>query len=178
MATDTYIWLAALTLCLGGLGRIFFLMVRQIAYLAQTESPLAARQETVGPEIGQDLSGSFGSLLGRGKAKLTLVMFGATGCAVCRHLKGQPLEKVLHYWRREADFVVAYDEEEQSVPAELKAGSYRHLFGLQALRESLGIDYVPYTFVMDGQMRVLAKGLVNNLSHFESLLEAAREKTL
>lgn len=176
MQSPLLLWLLVLSLALAALAVVAYLMVRQLGYLMQNSRMLAPKSEAVGPRVGEDVSCEFKDLLATASDKKTFLLFGSSDCSVCRHLKTQRLEGLLEAWGGETEFVAAFDEEEAGVPAELKEGQYQNLFGLKEVRDRLGIDYVPFSVVLDGRMRVLAKGLVNSLGQFEGVLSAAKQR--
>jgi len=149
-------------------------MIRQIAQMSQRLGPQAARAESDGPRIGECLKSLLPEIT-HTRNGLVFYLFASKDCPVCSYIKNQDLGKVMDYWNKDAELVTYFDEDERMIPESLKVGSYIHRYEARDLRNALGINYVPFCFVTNRENKVLSKGLVNNLSHFESLLEAAMQ---
>jgi len=158
-----------------------FALARQIGLLHERVKPVGARMLSSGPQIGDtvfplemtDISGRSTTLAVPRQIR-TLLMFISPTCPQCEEL----LPSVRSMQRAERDNL-----EIILIGAEGDVALYRALaqkYQLSAfplvMADDLGaffrVDTVPYGVLVDREGKVRAKGLVNNLTHLESLLTA------
>lgn len=180
----TGIWLISYILLWGVVAFQIVLLLalsRQIGLLHERVKPVGARMMSSGPQIGDtvfpleitDISSQSITLTAARQIR-TLLMFISPTCPQCEEI----LPSIKSMQRAEHD-----DLEIILISAEGDVALYRTLvqkYQLGAfplvMSDDLGIffqvDTVPYGVLIDHEGKVRAKGLVNNLTHLESLLTA------
>jgi len=163
------------------LGVTLLAAMRQIGIIHTRIGPMGARMMNPGPEVGDEAPIWQGTdVAGRSLAlrpalgKRTLVIFISLTCPHCEELMTH-----LRTWSRtERDslqIVIACATADQEA-----VGSFIRKHRLQALHflvsaELAGqynVGLVPYAVLIDNEGIVRSKGLVNNATHLESLLNA------
>lgn len=162
-------------------GLVLLALARQIGILHARLGPVGARLMNSGPEIGDvaplldvpDLAGRR-ITLGDARAKRTLLVFVTLTCSSCEQLLSG-----LRAWRRteqtSLEIVLVTAMEDRAEAREFVARHRLESFPLVLSREltmQYRIGTVPYAILVDREGRVRAKGLVNNVAHVESLLNA------
>jgi hypothetical protein len=108
----------------------------------------------------------------RGKSKL--LVFVSKQCSICGVVREGAI-RLSESWRKDSEIFLLYD----CHPAEHETDFALIRSGLQEKRDQnlkvqLGITFVPFAVVVDMDGLVVGKGLVNEISHLESLLELER----
>ncbi len=165
-------WLFLNSIFIVGLLIVQYLTLRQVGAMLVRLGPIGARSdESAGPRRGECLATQLEAIRGQLAPSPTdvLLLFGTASCSICQEVLGSA-EHLAAYWARTVHLVYIYDEVATTLPA-TPTSRLVVIFDGWRLRESLGIDSVPFGVRVDGQDRVLGKGLVNAASHIESLLE-------
>lgn len=158
-----------------------FALSRQIGLLHERVKPVGARMMNSGPQIGDkvlpleinDISGK-AIILEEKRQVRTLFMFISPTCPQCEEL----LPSVRSMQRAEHDNleIVLICAEGDITLYKTLAQKYRLNNLPLVMSDDLGaffqIDTVPYGVLVDHEGQVRAKGLVNNMTHLESLLTA------
>lgn len=162
---------------------IFILaLARQIGILHERIGSTGARTINAGPKIGelapaldiQDINNQT-VVLGNKHGMLTLLLFVSPGCSTCAAL----LPQVKRLARDEKDtlkvvllsFATSLEASQKYVK-EHKLDKSIPFVVSDDLALSYQVTLAPYGIVIDRQGIVRAKGIVNNYSHIESLLNA------
>lgn len=163
------LWLTVNSLVLLLLCGAVLLILRQLGFLLQRAGSMGARGSGDGPRVGESLSTLLhASGVFDGKPKL--LVFMSEHCAICRVVR-KGAEVLAKDWHGDASILLIYDSDQGGAkPAELIADGL-HLKKDSAMRQQLGIAAVPYAVVASADGLVVSKGLVNDVSHLESLLE-------
>lgn len=155
-------------------------LVRQIGLLYRRIPPVPARMDANGPAIGESVRAMVVTDLAEnrmevGGARQTrqLLVFVAPNCADCADL-APALRSVWSSDRAATEMtLISIDGD----PDANRAFVARHRLGRLpfALSPRAGIVYgvssTPYALLVDGDGRLIQKGVVNHLEHLESLLE-------
>lgn len=163
-------------LVLIGLGIAGLALARQVGVLHVRVAPAGALDAGRGPAVGDKapvmpvttLDGR-PLLLGGPAPGLQLLMFVSAACPMCKSLI--PVAKSFATAERLSLTFIGDDD-----PAVQKAMVERHdLVGFPFVNnEEIGrlyeVDKLPHAVLLDGQGKVLAKGLVNSREHLESLI--------
>lgn len=171
-------WLTLNSIGLALISFILYLTLRQMGFVLQRVGPLGARGTAEGPRIGENVQHALPEPLRGTHSRPRLMVFVSEACSVCTQVKAGAHE-LAKTWRRSADILLVYDcENPGHAPF-----CVEHTPGLYAmrdcnLRQSLGVKFVPYGLVVDQTGNVVGKGLVNDISHLESLLELQRSKSV
>lgn len=157
-------------------------LARQIGILHVRIGPTGARMMNPGPQIGDVapiimMDDALGKAvtLGTVRSKLTLIVFISLTCSTCKDIlpglkslqrnEKNTLEIILvtseSTIEAAQDFVKEYDLS-KTIPFVVSAD----------LNITYKIGTVPYAVLVDRQGVVRSKGLVNNIAHVESLLNA------
>lgn len=182
---DAAVWILALAqaitlAALIGLTLVVLALARQIGVLHERITPVGALMTHHGPNIGEyaqafDVQTIAGMPLTVGGAKpggrRTLLLFTSPTCPVCRRLMPAALS-LAREERGSLDLVLISDGALQDHLA------FRDVAALQqvdyVVSTEIGMKYqigrLPFAVLLDGQGRVLAKGLTNTREHLESLL--------
>lgn len=157
-------------------------LARQIGVILRRVGTPSARMVNYGPKVGDvvpelnamSLTGQEVSL-GGGRGKKSLLVFVATACSTCDAL-APSVKRIWKSEKKNVDTIIISLNND-----ELKNLSFVEKHGLQdipfvASRE-LAVRYQvfspPYGLVIDESNVLRAKGIVNNIDHLESLLNAA-----
>ena len=162
------IWLTINSIGLLITATVLYLTIRQVGLILGRLGPMGARSEAdVGPRVGENLSSVLIEPLMPKNGKPTLYVFGSDSCGVCAKVK-PAVESLIKYWRDQSNIIMVYDG---AAKRETDAASAVPLIRSDSLREKIGVTFVPFAVVVDPVGVVLGKGLVNDISHLESLLE-------
>jgi len=171
------LWVLVASLCLA-----VVVLARQIGMILRRVGIPSARMVNFGPKVGDivpelnavSLTGQKISLGGT-RGKKSLLVFVATSCPTCDDLMPS-VKRVWKSEKRKVDTIIISLNND-----ELKNLSFIEKHDLQdipfvASRE-LAVQYQvlspPYGLVIDESNVLRAKGIVNNIDHLESLLNAA-----
>lgn len=171
-----HFWLTVNSLFIGVAFFTLFLLVRQVGILMGHLGPVGARQTRQGPRVGENVAAHIARHIGLTFEQPTLLIFGSQSCAVCE-LVSAAAETLCRHWRSDARFVLVYDEPDAAAPRledRLRFG-VRRLTG-DGLRQALDIKLLPFALMVDEEGLVVARGLVNDISHLESLLETYSQR--
>ena len=173
------VWMALNSLGLGIVSVVLYLLLRQTGYVLRRVGPIGARGTPEGPRVGENLTHYMPELASdplREKAKL--IVFVSESCSVCAEVK-RGAENLAKDWSDEAKILFVYDCEGTAPATPWKEVS-RGLFTRRdcKLRMELGASFVPFAVVTDVNGTVVSKGLVNEIGHLESLLEAQQSADL
>lgn len=172
------LWLAINSIGLAVIGLALYLTIRQVGLILGRLGPIGARSSpNVGPRVGENLSPFLQpaeAVVSNGKP--TLYVFGSDSCGICTRIKSS-VESLYNYWSGKANFILLYDPlPEGSVGKGQTSKAGVPLIRPPALRNKIGIGLVPFGVIVDASGTVLGKGLVNEMSHVESLLELIATK--
>ncbi|MBB2205357.1 thioredoxin domain-containing protein [Gluconacetobacter takamatsuzukensis] len=174
-------WAQALDwLLLLALAPVLVLLFRRMRYLFAKVAPVGALMTSGGPPPGQvlpprpvrALDGTALTVGGTQPAGTrTLLLFVSGTCPISRKM----LPIAQDFVRREAIALLCLGDDTDAMQHELVAR-----FGLAPARfvndpeigRELGIDKLPFALLLDASGRIVAKGLVNNREHLESLVVA------
>jgi methylamine dehydrogenase accessory protein MauD len=170
-------WLLLNSIGLAIVAAILYLVLRQLGFVLRRIGPVSARSTPVGPRIGENLTSHIRDLVRDGSGdKATLLVFVSDVCSICSSVKAGA-EKLAEAWKRDAQILLVYDcnhpHEEQPLRKLTPALFVRRSL---SMRTDVGVTFVPFAVVMDRDGLVIGKGLVNDISHLESLLELAQAK--
>lgn len=172
------IWLALNSIGLATVCVILYLMLRQLGYVLRRVGPSGARGTPEGPRVGENLRHYLPEFAaGRFTEKAKLIVFVSEACSICAEIKRGAAD-LAKAWRNDADILLVYDCEGTSSETDWTELS-RGLFTKRAcnLRRQVGASFVPFGVVTNSAGTVVSKGLVNEIGHLESLLEAQRSVT-
>jgi len=149
---------------------LLYLTIRQVGLILNRLGPMGARsQPDLGPRVGENIASFFIGLLANFKPiKPTLYVFGSDSCGVCSKIR-PAVESLVKYWSNKSNIVMVYDGNGKN--EHVGNGSVLPLVRTNDLRQKLGVNLVPFAVMVDGNGIVLGKGVVNDVSHVESLLE-------
>ena len=151
---------------------LLYLTIRQVGLILGRMGPIGARSsENIGPRVGENLNPFLDAADIPGKSgKPTLYIFGSSSCGICKKIKSAA-ESLAKYWRGKTELILVYDPMPKGaqVAAEEDQGSVPIV--RSSLRTNVGVNTVPFAIMVDSAGIVLGKGLVNEMSHIESLLE-------
>ncbi|MFW7268222.1 methylamine utilization protein MauD [Gluconacetobacter sp. Hr-1-5] len=174
-------WAQALDwLLLLALAPVLVLLFRRMRYLFTKVAPVGALMTSGGPAPGQMLAAHAlraldGTVLAVGGAQpegtRTLLLFVSGTCPISRKM----LPIAQDFVRREAIDLLCLGDDTDAMQRDLVVR-----FGLSPSRfvndpeigRELGIDKLPFALLLDASGRIVAKGLVNNREHLESLVVA------
>lgn len=178
LAALVALWVLVIGLCL-----VVIALLRQVGMLHERLGPVGALVMPGGPAVGDaapsfDLAAVDGRAVrigGTSSAALTLLFFLSPSCPVCKSLL--PLVKSVERERRGALQVVLASDGD--MPAQLAMIKREKLEAYPlVLSTPLGLAYqvskLPHAVLIDADGTIVAKGLVNNREHLESLFEAHR----
>jgi len=165
-------WLTLNSVGLLIVGALVYMMLRQLGFVLHHIGPVGARSTSDGPRIGESIAPQF-PRLEENPDKAKLLVFMSEQCAVCKLVR-EGAERVARDWNRDSDIYLIYDcqQGEDTELQSLARGLY--VKKDSSLRDRLGAKFVPFAAVTDSQGIVVSKGLVNGISHVESLLEFER----
>jgi methylamine dehydrogenase accessory protein MauD len=154
---------------------IEYLIVRQLGVMLARLGPIGARSsDDEGPRVGEDWSRTVRRMsVGHDEPKPVVLLFSSEACAICKEIRTAAHELARH-WSHAVDIILVYDAESKATergPIMLAEGLWS--CSRYKLRTSVGIQSVPYGVTVDEDASVVGKGLVNSISHVESLLEIA-----
>ena len=152
---------------------------RQVGVIYQRIGPSGAMMANPGPELNasverttvQDIDGQPVTIGGRRQRRL-LIIFVAPGCPSCAEL-ASGIRAISQHERTSLDVILV------SLGLDvMKHQEFRTRHALTRLpyvlspevREKMNITTVPYALLLDGEGILRSKGIVNSLSHLESLL--------
>lgn len=168
------VWLMLNSVAVAAIGALVFLILRQLGFLLQRAGPMGARGTDDGPRLGESIASHFPPFAANDR-KSKLFVFMSTHCAVCGHVR-KGAEQLSRAWHRDAEIFLIYDcTNDQDTGFEIIAPGLK-IKRDSSLREKLGVSFVPFAAVTDPLGQVVSKGLVNDITHLESLLEVEREK--
>lgn len=172
------LWVLVIGLCL-----VVFALLRQVGMLHERLGPVGALVMPGGPAVGDaapafDLAAVDGRAVrigGASPAPLTLLFFLSPTCPVCKSLL--PVIRSIERERRGALQVVLASDGD--LPAQLAMVKREKLEAYPlVLSTPLGLSYqvskLPHAVLIDAAGIIVAKGLINNREHLESLFEAHR----
>ena len=166
------IWLLLNSLGIAVLAVLQFLIIRQIGIMLSRLGPIGARSaDDDGPRENENIGTQLApirSQLASGTAGV-LYLFASRACSICREIRASA-QKLAPLWQHDVQLVMVYDdapEEDVSDREEI----FPVIYHGRALRDSLDVNSVPFGIRVDSGDWVLGKGLVNTISHIESLLE-------
>jgi methylamine dehydrogenase accessory protein MauD len=172
------LWLCVNSISILVIGGVLYLTMRQVGILLNQIGPVGARQSSEGPRVGENILRHVASELpGAVTDELpALYVFGSESCAICKSVR-RSLETLAPYWAGRAAMHLVYDAaprvaEDRSHPRALR------FWVTRKLRDKLDVKALPFAVMTDAHGDVLAKGLVNDISHVESLLERAMPVSL
>jgi methylamine dehydrogenase accessory protein MauD len=156
---------------------ILYLVLRQIGFMLHRVGPIGARGTDNGPRIGENVQHALPEALRRMHRRPRLIVFVAEACSICAEVKAGARE-LSKSWHSDADILLVYDCEnpQQSPYFSEQAPGFYSMRDCN-LRHALGVSFVPYGLIADQGGNVVGKGLVNEISHLESLLELERTKS-
>lgn len=163
------VWLAINSILILIVIGALFLTIRQVGILLNQVGPVGARGTPQGPRIGENITAHVSSLGGTAPAGPILYVFASESCAVCASVR-KGAEKLARFWSDRAAIRLVYDEH----PNSSSIGSLAPGISLwhdPHLRRRLGVDLVPFAVMANAAGEVIGKGVVNDGSQLESLLE-------
>lgn len=170
-------WLLLNSIGLALVSFILYLVLRQIGFVLHRLGPIGARGTDNGPRIGENVLHALPEALRRMYRRPQLIVFVAEACSICAEVKAGARE-LARNWHKDADILLVYDcENTQHSPYFVEQAPGLHAMRDCNLRQALGVSFVPYGLVADRSGKVVGKGLVNEISHLESLLELERSKS-
>lgn len=170
------LWVLVLVLVVG-----FLSLGRQIGLIHRRIPPSGSREGIAGPAIGDVLETTTLELLDGTSwvlpsGRMTFVLFISATCGLCESIAGS-MKSLARSDGGRADFLLI----SLSEPDPTRRFVEEHgLAGFptaaeRALGEAWGVMSSPYAIAIDGEGKVVSKGLVNHLEHLESVFdEAAR----
>lgn len=179
--TYALLWMLTLSLVV-----VVIALARQIGLVSQRIGISGARMENAGPDIEEPVA-PFGATdirsgkavnVGKGANPLTVLLFVSSSCPTCTDL----MPGVRNVAKRERQsmrlVIVSFRGTEEENREFCRAGGLYGIEGIDViLMPELSIQYgvlvAPYGLVLDSELRVRAKGLVNYVDHLDSLLTAA-----
>lgn len=169
------IWLVINSFATLVVGLGLYLTVRQVGYILSYANLSGARRSAFGPRVGENVTFHLDWLsrnlpAGPASSRPAVYIFGADSCPVCRSIRAASKELSKH-WRDRASIYVVYDAEEGAEPQFATTHSNLAFWYSPGGRERLDIRSVPYGVCVDPDGVVLGHGVVNGISHVESLLE-------
>lgn len=180
MTEVAMVWLGALTLLNVVVVAAVLILGRQVGLIYSRIPPQGARMGNPGPEIGdrlaaRELPTQTGTLVRMGEGtRRTLAVFMSASCTVCTNL-APALHSISHSDRDRLQVVVLVTRSSPEETDEFIKTA--HLEGLPvAFAPGLAMEWkvvsTPYALLIAADGVVRAKGIVNNLDHLESLLNA------
>jgi hypothetical protein len=165
------VWLAINSVLILVVIGALLLTIRQVGILLNQVGPVGARGSTQGPRIGENITAHLSSLPGMAGTPSgpSLYVFASESCAVCASVR-KGAETLARYWSDRASIRLVYDEH----PKSSSIGSLARGLSLwhdARLRGRLGIELVPFAVMTNAVGEVIGKGIVNDSSQLESLLE-------
>ena len=174
------LWALVIVLCV-----VVVALLRQVGMLHERLGPVGALVMPGGPSVG-DVAPSFdleaidgrNVLLGGARAqaaRLTLLFFLSPSCPVCKSL----LPIIKSVAREQAGALLVVLASDGDMPAQIAMVRREKLEAFPlVLSTPLGLAYqvskLPHAVLIDAQGKIVAKGLINNREHLESLFEAHR----
>jgi methylamine dehydrogenase accessory protein MauD len=158
-------------------------LLRQVGMLHERLGPVGALTLPGGPKVG-DIAPAFDlpSLTG-GQVRVggmneggtsTLLFFLSPTCAICKTMLPILLSMAREHRGTRLVFASDGDEERQmKLIVQEKLTDYPFVLSTD-LGRAHGVAKLPYAVLLDAEGRIVAKGLVNNREHVESLFEAQR----
>lgn len=157
-------------------------LARQIGLLHSRIPAVGARETNEGPQIGdllphlpeldRPLTNHHFDEAAEELAQSTLFIFLSPRCTSCRDLL--PALRSLLRTEKATQFTVVSSEDDAQFLREIRdqLGRRVAVAASEAIMEKLGVQGTPYAIVADKTRVVRGKGIVNNLEHLVSLLEA------
>lgn len=158
-------------------------LLRQVGMLHERLGPVGALTLPGGPKVG-DIAPAFDlpSLTG-GQVRVggmnedgasTLLFFLSPTCAICKTMLPILLSMAREHGGTRLVLASDGDEERQmKLIIQEKLTDYPFVLSTD-LGRAHGVAKLPYAVLLDAEGRIVAKGLVNNREHVESLFEAQR----
>lgn len=163
---------------------VILALARQIGLLHNRLGPTGARMGNAGLELGDDappfrVQGFNGRpvTLAAERDRPTLLIFISPTCSVCADLGSAILALYQHEKRDIEVVVVSFLEDEAENRAYIKRYRLNDIPYIVSPRiaEQYRVTTSPYAILVDSNGKVHTKGLVNNIEHLESLLNALDE---
>lgn len=167
-----WIWLVLNTAGLCLLAVVQYVTLRQIGIMLGRLAPLGARSvDSDGPRAGEVIESQMAQFRSQTDETSDIVfLFVSKSCSICKEIR-RSAEELSQHWNRQIQIALIYDDPSPTdLPGKHQDGLW-FFYGGRPTRELLGIDGVPFGIRVDSADRVLGKGLVNTISHIESLLE-------
>jgi hypothetical protein len=136
-----------------------------------SQAPEVARLRMAGRDFALDWGAGGG---GRG----TLVVFGTAGCTLCKKLTPQ-LNLFADRWAHLVDLIFVERGPLPAGPTHDPPNRTQWMYAEDPegeLHRAFDIEATPYAFVVDSSRRVLAKGIVNDVTGLEGVLSMAVTK--
>ncbi|WP_292959945.1 MULTISPECIES: methylamine dehydrogenase accessory protein MauD [unclassified Novosphingobium] len=172
------LWILVLVLAL-----VVVALLRQVGMLHERLGPVGALMLPGGPEVGQEtpafeleaIDGRAVRIGGAADGRSTLLFFLSPTCPVCKSLI--PVVKSIAREQGDALQVVLASDGDAQAQYEMVVRERLEAFPL-VLSTPLGIAFqvskLPHAVLIDANNQIVAKGLINNREHLESLFEASR----
>jgi methylamine dehydrogenase accessory protein MauD len=163
---------------------IIFLLLRQVGLLYLRIQPAGARTISIGPEIGDELPAMVLEDMDDPTWKLeitnnmqedVLLIFMSASCRACRSLV-PAIGPLLAETRGVIDWaLVIADDPGTSRGFRRENGLTFILFShAPSLRTKLNVGMTPYAILIQRSGKVVAKGIVNQIEHLESIVDVIR----
>jgi hypothetical protein len=163
------VWLAINSVLILIVMGALFLTIRQVGILLNQVGPVGARGTPQGPRIGENITAHVSSLAGGAATIPILYVFASESCAVCASVR-KSAERLAGFWSNRAAIRLVYDEHPKSSALGPVAPGIS-LWHDPDLRRRLCVDLVPFAVMANAAGEVIGKGVVNDGSQLESLLE-------
>ncbi len=151
-------------------GIVILALMRQVGVLLLRIRSSPLFQGEVGPEIGEPAPWDPASAGLERTKELQLLVFMSVGCGTCEVLAPALNAISKSYRDRIAVAAVAREDSESLGVWSRRLGLRVALASAPAAFESFEVDGTPYAFVIDQQLKVVAKGGVNHVEDLETLL--------
>lgn len=163
---------------------VILYLARQLGLLYIKVGPAGARMMNVGPKLNEQIAPTYlsdirgrGLVLGAAGDRNTLLLFLSPSCSTCVEI-AKSLPAIARPERQSLLLVVtsrASLEENEPLFERLSLDNVFCVIGDQ-LWDAFHVALSPYALLIDTTGRLAAKGLVNNLAHLESILNAEELK--
>lgn len=157
---------------------MLYLVVRQIGLMLHRLGPIGARSsDDMAPRVGENIGFYMASIRRSiSSTRPILYIFASKSCSICAEVR-RGAERLSSSWGKINDIVMIYDsdsKDEEIECIEIKPGLY---LANRETRRQMEIGFVPFAIMVNQHDTVLGRGLINDISHVESLLELS-EKVL
>jgi hypothetical protein len=168
------VWLVCNSIAILLLAAVLFLTLRQVGFMLTQLGPVGARtSDDQAPRLGENIGYQIAALDSalRKPIRPILYLLLTHSCAACKTVRAAAGELARH-WSNSVDIVVIYDSPRGSGDPISRTLIREGLVEYTAsFREQLGVRLVPFGIRTDQNGTVIGRGLVNDVSHVESLLE-------